>query len=115
MTSPTIDYSLVEKLAIVHTVDSIIHADGTIHSKEITAFCELMKRIDFDSNSILQARNIAPGQVQLILRDMPYAKKEALALILNEMAICDGFVHKSETALMETIFTSMGMVEEAQH
>ena len=114
MTSPTTDFSLVEKLAIAQAVDAIIHADGTIHNNEITALCQLMRHIDFDSNFILQARNIAPGQVLMILRDMPPEKKEALELILQEMAICDGFVHKNETTLMETIFTSIAMVEEAQ-
>ena len=109
MTTPTIDFNLVEKLAIVQAVDAVILADGTIHSKEITALCRLMEYLDIDSNFILQARNVPPEQVELILQGMPLKKKEALGQILEEMAISDGFIHEKESLLMDEIFSSIGI------
>lgn len=103
------DFSLVEKLAIVRAVDEVILADGTIHSKEITALCQLLQLLDFDSNFILQARNITPEQAQVVMNGMSLDKKEALANILEEMAISDGFVHEKESILMADIFASIGI------
>ena len=57
METPTIDFSLKEKLAIVNALDSVIHADGKVHTGEINALSELMNSLDFDSNFIVQARN----------------------------------------------------------
>ncbi len=109
MTPITEDFNVVEKLAIVRAVDSVILADGTIHKAEISALNRLMHRIDFDSNFILQARNFSREQVLRILREMPRPKKLSLIEILEEVAISDGFVHEKETALMDTIFASMGI------
>lgn len=109
MTTLTEDFNVVEKLAIVRAVDSVILADGTVHQAEISALGRLMHRIDFDSNFILQARNFSGEQVLRVLREMPKSKKVALMGILEEVAISDGFVHEKEAALMDTIFTSMGI------
>ena len=105
MITTTVKFTLAEKLAIVQAVDSVILADGTVHKGEITALHKLMNRLDFDSNFILQARNVDPENGRLILRDMPNDKKEALATILEEMALADGFVHEKEAALISKIFS----------
>ncbi len=111
MTSLTTDFNIVEKLAIVQTVDSLILADGIVHSLEINALRQLMKRIDFDSNFILQARTIEPDKGRAIMRNMPFEKKEALTEILDEIAIADGFVHEKETALISRIIKAIGHVK----
>ncbi len=51
-------FEISEKLAIVNLVDSVIMADGEVHKGEINAFSELMEVIDFDTNFLLQARNL---------------------------------------------------------
>lgn len=114
MKIPNLGFSLVEKFAIVQAVDSVIIADGTIHTGEIDALSQLMSRIDFESNFILQARNMSQEQGHIILRDMPYKKKKALATILEEIAISDGWVHEKESALMSTIFSYIGIGQEAK-
>lgn len=112
MKIPNLGFSLVEKFAIVQAVDSVIIADGTIHKGEINALGQLMRRIDFDTNFILQARNMSQEQGLSVLRDMPYKKKKALATILEEIAISDGLVHEKESALMSTIFSFIGIGQE---
>ncbi|MBD0850292.1 tellurite resistance TerB family protein [Maribacter arenosus] len=112
MNTPTSGFTLAEKLAIVHAVDSVIIADGTVHNGELTALGQLMRSIEFDSNFILQARNITQEQAKLILRDMTYGKKKILATILDEIAISDGFVHEKETALITDIYTFIGFEQK---
>jgi uncharacterized tellurite resistance protein B-like protein len=106
------DFTLAEKLAIVHAVDAVMYADGIIHNGEIDALGLLMKYLDFDSNFLVQARNVAAKQGLLILDGMAEVKKEALAHILKEMARADGFVHEKEVALILNIFASIGIGHE---
>ncbi len=102
--TPT-SFSLAEKLAIVNTLDALIVVDGTVHEGEINVLTKLMKTLDFDSNFIVQARNIATSQCSLILNEMPQGKKQTLSKILEEVAISDGFCHEKETSLIENIFS----------
>ncbi|CAZ98068.1 hypothetical protein Q4603_03480 [Zobellia galactanivorans] len=100
-------FTLAEKLAMVHVVNSLILADGQVHNGEINAVSQLMRQIDFDSNFIMQARNIESEQALSILRQMPQEKKKNLESILEMTAISDGFKHTKESSLMAYIFESM--------
>ncbi|CAM4389362.1 TerB family tellurite resistance protein [Zobellia nedashkovskayae] len=100
-------FTLAEKLAIVHVINSVILADGHVHDGEITTLTELMKEIDFDSNFIMQARNIDSEQAISILKKMTPKNKKNLESILERTAISDGFKHTKETSLMAYIFESM--------
>ena len=111
MHTPEISFSIAEKLAIVQALDALILADGKVHHEEINTLSDLMHRIDFDSNFIVQARNISVEQCGVILKAMPNHKKKALAEILEEMAIADGFVHEKETDLITIILTNLGMLQ----
>lgn len=96
-------------MAIVHLVDSVILVDGHVHNSEIGALTQLMKIIDFDSNFIVQARNINIEQAFMLLIEMSDDKNNTLKFILEMIAISDGFVHKKETDLMARVFKSIGM------
>lgn len=102
-------FTVAEKLALVNAIESVIHADDLVHEGELTILGQLMHRIDFDSNFIVEARNIEPHQGLSILSAMTDYKKKALAGILKEVAKSDGFVHEKETALMTWIFSAVGI------
>ena len=106
-------FSLAEKLAIVNAIDAVILVDGIVHDGEITTLSKLMSVIDFDSNFIIQARNIEAEQGMAILKNMSQQKRENLAFILEEVAFSDGFLHKKEKALLEKTFSSMGILQKA--
>ena len=114
MKIPNLGFSLDEKFAIVQAVDAVIVVDGTIHEGEINAMGKLMRRIDFDTNFILQARNFGQAQGHDILRKMSGSKKKALVTILEEIAISDGLVHEKEVELMSTIFNFIGVGQKAR-
>ena len=112
MKIPDLGFSLVEKFAIVQAVDAVIVADGKVRQGEINALGQLMERMDFDSNFILQARNMSPDQGRSLLDEMPYEKKMALAEILGVVAKSDGYVHKKETAFMTKVFSAIGISKD---
>jgi uncharacterized tellurite resistance protein B-like protein len=114
MHTETPTFSLPEKLAIVQSLDSVILADGTVHNGEINALSELMHRLDFDSNFIVQARNLPSGQGVLVLKNMPEKKKLIIAEILDEMALADGFAHKKEMDLILAICEAMGLYQKVK-
>jgi uncharacterized tellurite resistance protein B-like protein len=103
-------FDVSEKLAFVNVIDSLILADGKVHNGEINALSKLMQVIDFDSNFLIQARNINTTQSIVILEEMPQEKKEMLAQILEDVAISDGFKHEKEIDLMRHVFSSIGIV-----
>lgn len=109
MELPKILLTLEEKLAIVHAINSVILIDGHIRKGEINIMGRLMQHLDFDSNFILQARNIDSEYVVHILQKMPMKKKKSLRAILQVVAISDGFVHVKETGLMNHIFKAIGL------
>lgn len=110
MNTPDNTFTLAEKLAIVKALDALILADGIVHDGEINTLTDLMHRLDFDSNFIVQSRNIATKQCAIILQAMPVAKKGALAKILEEMAIADGFIHEKESDMISIILSKIGML-----
>lgn len=102
-------FNLAEKLAVVKMIDTVIIIDEVVHPQEITAFSKLMTTIDFDSNLIVNARNMETKQGLAILNDMTDAKKEALATILYDMAMADGFLHEKEKDLLFNTFSAIGV------
>ena len=102
-------FNLAEKLGIVKMIDSVIHADGIIHEGEVSFMGDIMKIMDFDSNFILQARNIVSSQSLILLSNMSNEKKIALAAMLEEVALSDGFKHKKELELLLKIFAVIGV------
>lgn len=101
-------FEISEKLAIVHLVDSVIIADGEVHTGEIRAFSELMEVIDFDSNFLLQARNLERDNSINLLKGMSLEKKERLVKILEDVAISDGFLHEKELEVITHVISSIG-------
>ena len=107
METPTIEFSLEEKLAIVKALDAIIQVDGVVHEGEINTLTEIMHRLDFETNFIIQARNIATKQCAIILGAMSDDKKAILASMLHEMAISDGFFHERESDMIDIILSKI--------
>jgi len=112
MSSSTSGFSLAEKLAIVQALDSVVLADGIVHTGEISIISDLMNRLDFDSNFIVQARIVPKNQGLSILKEMTVEKKKALAIILDEVANSDGHFHEKEMELILNIFTATDIYKE---
>ncbi|WP_405410991.1 TerB family tellurite resistance protein [Maribacter sp. Asnod1-A12] len=107
------EFDISEKLAMVHLIDSVIIADGEVHKGEINALTKLMTIIDFDSNFLIQARNIDLEQSVKILKNMSVSKKSSLAKILEDVAISDGHFHEKENEIIRHVFSEIGVSKKA--
>jgi len=112
MNASTSGFSLAEKLAIVQSLDAVIYADGTVHAAEIDVMSDLMNRLDFDSNFIVQARNLPKNEGLSVLKAMTPEKKKSLAAVLDEMANSDGHFHEKEMKLILSIFNAAEIYKE---
>ena len=90
------NYTKEEKLAVVKMVDYVILADSKVAPAEMQFLTQLMDRFTFDSLFIGQARNLNKDLAYKILSTMSLPKKKALAQLLDEVALSDGFVHEKE-------------------
>jgi len=105
MNTPNNIFSSAEKLAVVKSLDAVIQVDGIVHDGEVNTLNELMLRLDFDTDFIIQARNTPTKQCAIILEAMSDDKKDILAIMLHEMAIADGFFHERESDMIDIILS----------
>lgn len=103
------EFNLSEKLAIVYLIDSLIIADGKVHKGEINILSKLMKVLDFDSNFLIQARNLETEYSIDMLKGISYEKKKKLIALLQDVAMSDGFVHEKENRLLQHVSSAIGL------
>jgi uncharacterized tellurite resistance protein B-like protein len=103
------EFNLAEKLGILKAVDQIIRADDKIYEGEAIFVSQLANVVGFDASLYKEARNVDLGEAMAILGAMPEAKKEALAVMLNEAANADGRVGDEELKAIYQIFTRIGI------
>ena len=102
------NFNLAEKLAIVKAVDEVILVDGRVKKEEVDFLSQLMTVLKFDRSLIEEARAITAKECMMILKGMSDKKKEALAVLLNEMANADGEFNKDEYRLIFNILLEAG-------
>lgn len=100
-------FEISEKLAIVRVIDSLIHADGIVHQGEINAFGKLMEFLDFDTNFLIQARNLDIDQSIQLIKEFSIEKKELLENLMDDVSKADGFVHEKEIEMIDSVLSSI--------
>ncbi len=103
------EFNLAEKLGILKAIDQIIRADDKIYEGEAIFISQLANVVGFDSTLYKEARKIGWEEAMAILGSMPDAKKEALAVMLNEAANADGRVGDDELRAIYKIFSRIGI------
>lgn len=103
------DYSLIEKLAIVKTLDEIILANGEIHEGEKKYLSKLKKELDFNENFVKEARKMRTGNSIQILSQMSDQKKNKFANMMHRMAIADGSLDEREINLIISVYKEAGI------
>jgi uncharacterized tellurite resistance protein B-like protein len=103
------DFNLAEKLAIVKAVDEVILVDGRVRKEEVEFLSQLMTILKFDRALVEEARAITAKECMMILKGMNEKKKQALAVLLNEMANADGEFSKEEYRLIFNILLEAGI------
>ncbi len=103
------EFNLAEKLGILKAIDQIIRADDKIYEGEAIFVSQLANVVGFDATLYKEARKIDWEEAMAILGSMPDAKKEALAVMLNEAANADGRVGDDELRAIYQIFSRIGI------
>lgn len=97
-------YSLIEKLAIVKSLDEIIIANGVIAPGEIKMLNEIMKQLEFNADFVDEARKMRFSDSLDVLNRMPLARKKLFAELMHKMAFADGYIDEMETNLIIDIY-----------
>jgi len=103
------NFNLAEKLAIVKAIDEVIRVDGQVDKGEIDFLTQLMDILKFDRGLIEEARILTAKECMYILKGMPEDKKNALAVMLSEMANADGVFTDEEYQLIFNILLEAGI------
>lgn len=103
------DFSLAEKLAVVKAIDEVIKVDGQVKTEEINFLSQLMNVLEFDKNLVEEARLITAEDCLRVLKGMTDKKKNALAVLLNEMANADGVFKEDEYRLIFNLLMEVGI------
>jgi len=103
------EFNLAEKLALVKAVDEVIYVDGKVDTEEMDFMTQLMDTLKFDRMLVEEARKITAKECLSILKGMTSDKKQALSVLLNEMANADGELNKDEYRLIFNIMHEVGI------
>lgn len=109
-------YSLIEKLAIVKTLDEIIIANGEIAPGEQKMLKEIMNKMAFNAAFVEEARKMKSSESIDVLKRMPLKRKKLFAELMHKIAISDGTVDEMETNLIIGIYKDANIdIESPEH
>jgi uncharacterized tellurite resistance protein B-like protein len=103
------EFNAIEKLAVLKAVDEVIRMDEMIDTGELDYISQLAEALDFDSEQILQAREVDAIQALAVIKVMPEDKKTFLMRIMTEAANADGEVDEAEIQFIYRVFSAAGI------
>lgn len=106
------NFNLVEKLAVIKAIDEVIRVDSKIRPEELDYMAQLSDVLDFDSDHILQAREVEPAEALAVLKAMPKDKQQSLVKLMTEAANADGEVDEMEIRFIYRVFSAAGIEPE---
>jgi uncharacterized tellurite resistance protein B-like protein len=104
------EFSLTERLAIVKALVEMAAADGVLSVHETQYMVQLSRELGFDETFIPLARQMNLEEAVNALRAMNHDKKDALALMLTEMAAADGEIDDKEFSAFASIIRAAGII-----
>lgn len=98
------NYSLIEKLAIVRSLDEIISADEIRDPSEIKMLEKIMHKMELNTSFVDEARRLKFSESMDVLKRMPLKRKKLFAELMHKVAIADGYADENETNLIIDIY-----------
>ncbi|MDM9630290.1 DUF533 domain-containing protein [Robiginitalea aurantiaca] len=106
------EFNAIEKLAILKAVDEVIRMDDILHIGELDYLSKLAEVLEFDTEQILQAREVEAIQAISVIRVMSEQKKAFLMRSMTEAANADGKVDEAEIQFIYRVFAAAGISVE---
>ncbi|MBC2838566.1 TerB family tellurite resistance protein [Robiginitalea sp. SC105] len=103
------EFNLMEKLAVLKTIDEVIQLDNEVKEGEVKFMNRLSEKLEFEPGLIEEARRTDPAEALGVLRAMPREQKQVLARLLNEAANSDGDVDEREIQFIYRVLTAAGI------
>ena len=98
------DFTFIQKLAVLKSLDSVMLADGKIDPREETFLKNILNEMAMESFMVDEARKVSVAESIDILRRMSAAKKASFAALMHQMVIVDKDIDKREVNLLIDLF-----------
>lgn len=97
------NFTLLEKLAILKAVDEVMMADNFVDIGEATYLTQILGNFNLEISILNDARKMKTSIATNILRDMSQEKKALLYLMMREMANADGNTDAEELEVILSV------------
>ncbi len=91
-----LDFTNLEKYAIVRVLTDIVRADDRIDMGEMAYFAQIQKLLEISDNEFQLAMEMSVAISIATIRKMSEIKKSALALMMHQMITADGNIDEEE-------------------
>jgi len=100
-----IQFTMIEKFAIVNILSQIMNADGVIHPKEEEYMDKVYLELGITISDMEDMTNIDDIQAKSVFNEMLEEKKQFAQFLFVSMAEADGYIHPKETEIINQIWT----------
>lgn len=99
-----INFTTIEKYAILNVLSHIMKADGIINPREEEFMDQVYRDFDITIHNLEDISNIDDIQTKHIVSGMADEKKALARTLFIAMAKADGFIHPKEIEIIDHIF-----------
>ena len=103
------NFTILEKMAVLKAVDEVLLADGNIDVGEILYLKQILDTFGVGMEFLQEARSLSSSHGSKILKEMDGIKKMALYKIMREMADADGEMDVEELEVIFAVLEAAGI------
>ena len=97
------NYSTMEKKAIVKVLKDVMYADGYAHSRELSFFGKVVEILSMSRSDFNDALELDVDSSVYVLKQMNYARKKQLSELMEILATVDGNIRPEELSICTAI------------
>ena len=99
-----IQFTMIEKFAIVNILSQIMNADGVIHPKEEEYMDKVYLELGITISDMEDMANMDDIQAWSVINEMQDDKKQYAQSLFASMAEADGYIHPKETEVIDQLW-----------
>lgn len=99
-----IQFTIIEKFAIVTILSQIMKADGIIHPKEEEYMDKVYAELGITISDMEDITNMDDIQAKYVINEMLDDKKQYAQSLFVSMAEADGYIHPKETEVIDQLW-----------
>ena len=103
------DFTRIEKIAVLKILQEVIIADGKVDDRELNYLGKLLPILEIDFTFIEEINKLDYALAMEILKSMDETKKKALTVMMHQMAHADGKADLVEWQIILEVFEKIGI------